>query len=126
MNEKLVVNRNAKQAVQSASFNAQENREPGLSRTRLTYPVWQEKTCANRRRSRKQKKALTTIEKPRNQKFEKASEEGSDSYGTPYSNSDSPTSEKRRVKQNNGKITKIEEKLLKTKYSDKGPVLIGL
>ena len=31
-----------------------------------------------------------------------------------------------RVKQNNGKITKSEEKLLKTEYSDKSPVLIGL
>ena len=32
---------------------------------------------------------------------------------------------RRRRKQNNGKITKIEEKLLKTKYSDKGPALFG-
>ena len=32
---------------------------------------------------------------------------------------------RRRRKQNNGKITKIEEKMLKTKYSDKGPALFG-
>ena len=32
---------------------------------------------------------------------------------------------RRRRKQNNGKITKIEEKMLKTKYSDKVPALFG-
>ena len=69
LNEKLVVNRNAKQAVQSASFNSQENREPGLSRKRLTYSACQEKTSANLRRSRKQKrKRLNDDRKPRNQK----------------------------------------------------------
>ena len=32
---------------------------------------------------------------------------------------------RQRRKQSNGKITKIEEKLLKTKYSEKGPALFG-
>ena len=32
---------------------------------------------------------------------------------------------RQRRKQNNGKVTKIEEKLLKTKSSDKGPALFG-
>ena len=43
LNENLVINRNAKHAVQSASFNAQEKREPGPSRTHSTSPTWQEK-----------------------------------------------------------------------------------
>ena len=32
---------------------------------------------------------------------------------------------RRKGKQNNGKINKIEEKMLKTKYSDKGAALFG-
>ena len=53
LNENLVINRNAKHAVQSASFNAQEKREPGPSRTRSTSPTWQEKSSANLKRSNK-------------------------------------------------------------------------
>ena len=66
MNEKLVINRNANHAVQSASFNAQEKREPGPSRTRPTSPARQERSSANLKRSKKHKKekALATIEKP--------------------------------------------------------------
>ena len=82
LNENLVINQNAKHAVQSASINAQEKRELGLSRTRSTSPTWQEKSSANLKRSKK---------------HEKESEEGSDSYGTPHNDSDSPTSEKTKA-----------------------------
>ena len=65
MNEKLLINRNVKHAVQSASLNAQEKRKPGPSRTGPTSPAWQGKSSANLKRSKKQKeKALATIEKP--------------------------------------------------------------
>ena len=98
LNENLVINRNAKHAVQSASFNAQAKREPGPSRTRSTSPTWQEKSSANLKRSKKHKrKSLSGNRKTRNQKREKESEEGSDSYGTPHNDSDSPTSEKTKA-----------------------------
>ena len=98
LNENLVINRNAKHAVQSASFNAQEKREPGPSRTRSTSPTWQEKSSANLKRSKKHKrKSLSGNRKTQNQKREKESEEGSDSYGTPHNDSDSPTSEKTKA-----------------------------
>ena len=113
LNENLVTNRNAKHAVHSASFNAQEKREPGPSRTRSTSPIWQEKSSANLKRSTKHKrKSLSGNRKIRNQK----------SFITIQI---LQCLKRRRRKQNNGKITKIEEKLLKTKYSDKVPVLFG-
>ena len=98
LNENLVINRNAKHAVQSAPINAQEKREPGLSRTRSMSPTWQEKSSANLKRSKKHKrKSLSGNRRTQNQKREKESEEGSDSYGTPHNNSDSPTSEKTKA-----------------------------
>ena len=72
LNEKLVINRNAKHAVQSASFTAQEKREPGLS-------SMYERSSANLKRSKKQKrKSLSDNRKIRNQNCEKKSGEGSD------------------------------------------------
>ena len=98
LNENLVINRNAKHAVQSAYFNAQEKLEPGPSRTHSTSPTWQEKSSANLKRSKKHKrKSLSGNRKTQNQKREKESEEGSDSYGTPHNDSDSPTSEKTKA-----------------------------
>ena len=44
------------------------------------------------------RKSLSNNSKTRNQKREIESEEGSDSYGTPYNDSDSPTSEKTKAK----------------------------
>ena len=80
MNENLVINRNAKHAVQSASFNAREKRKPGPSRTRLTSLTWQEKSSANLKRSKKHKtKSLSVNRKTQNQKRKKESEEGTDS-----------------------------------------------
>ena len=67
----------------------------------------------------------SATKKMRNQKREKESEEGSELYGTLKNDPDSPSSEKMEAKKNNGQITKIEEKLLKTKYSEKGPALFG-
>ena len=99
LNEKLVINRNAKHAFQSRSFNAQEKREPGPSRTRAISHAWQGRSSPNLKRSKKQKrKSLSDNRKTRNQKWEKESEEGSDSYGTPYNDSDSPTSETTKAK----------------------------
>ena len=99
LNEKLVINRNAKHAVQSAFFNAQEKREPGPSRTRATSPARQERSNANLQRSKKQKrKSLSDNRKTRNQKREQESEEGFDSYGMLYNDSDSLTSEKTKAK----------------------------
>ena len=72
-NEKLVINRNAKHAVQSASFTAQEKQEPGPSRTRATSPVLQGRSSSNLKRSKKQKrKSLSDNRKTRNQKREKS------------------------------------------------------
>ena len=72
LNEKLVLNRNIKHAVQSASFNAQEKREAGPARTRATSPAWQKISNANLQRKKdKKEKASATIERTRNQKREK-------------------------------------------------------
>ena len=56
LNEKLVLNRNIKHAVQSASFNAQEKREAGPARTRATSPAWQKISNANLQRKKTKKK----------------------------------------------------------------------
>ena len=126
LNENLVINRNAKHAVQSASFNAQEKREPELSRTRSTSPTWQEKSSANLKRSKKHKrKSLSGNRKTQNQKREKESEKALTHTERPITIQILQRQKRRRRKQNNGKIIKIEGKLLKNKYSDKGPALFG-
>ena len=114
LNEKLVKNQNSQHVVQSASFNPQERREPGPSRTHPASPAWQARSSANLTRSKKNKKekAIATIENPKPNR-EKESEEGSHSYGTPYSNSDSPTSGKTKTKtkqwENYQGLRKIDE-----------------
>ena len=65
------------------------------------------------------RKSLSGNRKTRNQKREKESEE------RPITIQILQRQKRRRRKQNNWKITKVEEKLLKTKYSDKGPALFG-
>ena len=90
---------NAKHPFQSLSFNTQEKRKAGLSRTRPTSPTWQEKSSANLKRSKKHKrKSLSDKRKTRNQNREKEPEQGSDPYGTPHIDSASPTSEKTKAK----------------------------
>ena len=51
LNEKLVINQNAKQAF-SQRLLTPKKREPGPSRTRPTSPTWQERSSANLNRSK--------------------------------------------------------------------------
>ena len=126
MNEKLVENRNAKHAVQSASFNAQEKQEPRPSRTSPTSPAWQERSSANQKRSKKKKKILSDIRKKTETKnVKKSQNKALTRTERPMTIQIVQLQKRRRRKQNNGKITKIEEKMLKTKYSDKVPALFG-
>ena len=52
-------------------------------------------------------------------------EEDSESYETPDKYSDSATTEKTKTKTKNDKVTLAEGKLLKTKFTSKGPALFG-
>ena len=64
LTENLIINRNDKHAVQSASINDQGKQEPGPSRTRSTSPTWQEKSSANlERRKNTNEKISAVIEK---------------------------------------------------------------
>ena len=117
---------NAKHPVQSSSFNTQEKGKAELSRTRPTSPTWQEKSSANLKRSKKHKrKSLSDKRKTRNQNREKEPEQGSDPYGTPISIQLHQRQKRRRQNRNNGIFTKIEKKMLKSKYIDKDLALFG-
>ena len=123
LNEKLVINQNAKYLVHSASFSAREKREPAqlppLGRKKLLQTL-------NKNLSENQKiKSLSDNRKTRNQKLERESEKGSVLNGLLINVSNCPTSEKTDAKQNKEKITKTEETLLKSKNTDKGPALFG-
>ena len=73
LNEILVINRNAKHAVQSASFNAQEKREPGPSITRSTSPTWQEKVVQTLREIKNtNEKVSAVLEKPETKNVKKS------------------------------------------------------
>ena len=126
LNENLVINRNAKHAVQSASFNAQEKREPGPSRTRSTLPTWQKKVVQTLREVKNtNEKVSAVIEKLETKNVKKSQKKALTHTERPITIQILQRQKRRRRKQNNGKITKTEEKLLKTKYSDKGPALFG-
>ena len=61
LTENLIINRNNKHAVQSASINDQEKQEPGPSRARSTSPTWQEKSSANLERRKNTNKENTSF-----------------------------------------------------------------
>ena len=69
----------------------------------------------------KKEKALATIEKPETKNGKKSQKKALTRTERPITIQILQRQKRRRRKQNNGKITKIEEKLLKTKYSNKGP-----
>ena len=73
----------------------------------------------------KKEKALATTEKPETKNVKKSQKKALTRTERPITIQILQRQKRRRRKQNNGKITKIEEKLLKTKYSDKGLALFG-
>ena len=124
LKENLVITRNAKHVVQSASFNAQEKREPGLSRIRSTSPTWQEKSSANLREVKnRNEKVSAVIEKSATKNVKKSQKKALAHMERPITIQILEPPKRRRQKRNNGKNTKIEESLLKTKYSNKGSAL---
>ena len=56
LNEKLVINQNANHAVHSPSFNLQEKRETGPSRTRPTSPLGSKEVVQTLEEVKKQKR----------------------------------------------------------------------
>ena len=70
-------------------------------------------------------KVSAVIEKPEIKNVKKSQKKALTHTERPITIQILQRQKRRRRKQNNGKITKIEEKLLKTKYSDKGPALFG-
>ena len=54
-------------------------------------------------------------------KRDKEEDEDSEPHGTPDNDSDSATTEKTQTKTKNDKIRAVEEKLMKTNYTNKGP-----
>ena len=76
MNEKFVINENAKDSVQSAYLNEQEKRETRPLRAHVTSPAWQESEFVSSKR-----KSFTKTENFRAQKIEeKTVRKGSDSH----------------------------------------------
>ena len=70
-------------------------------------------------------KVSAVIEKPETKNVKKSQKKALTHTERPITIQILQRQKRRRRKQINGKITKIEEKLLKTKYSDKGPALFG-
>ena len=70
-------------------------------------------------------KVSAVIEKPKTKNVKNSQKKAPTHTERPITIQILQRQKRRRRKQNNGKITKIEEKLLKTKYSDKGPALFG-
>ena len=84
-------------------------------------------------RDAKTRKTVADSERERSPQKTKREEEGAaeeeyfESYETPDNDSDSATTEKKKTKKQTkkGKITPAEEKILKTKFTSKGPALFG-
>ena len=73
----------------------------------------------------KKEKALSTLEKPETKKVKKSQKKALTRTECRITIQILQRQKRRRRKRNNGKITKIEEKFLKAKNSDKGPALFG-
>ena len=74
------------------------NENPDSQEPAQRRPLGRKKVVQTLREVKKHKrKSLSGNRKTQNQKREKESEEGSDSYGTPHNDSDSPTSEKTKA-----------------------------
>ena len=72
------------------------------------------------------KKVSAIIEKPETKNVKKSQKKALTRTKRPITIWILHRQKKRRRKRNNGKITMIEEKLLKTKYSDRGPALFDI
>ena len=73
----------------------------------------------------KKEKVSAVIEKPEAKNVKKSQQKALTCTERPITIQFLHCQKRRRRKRINGKITKIEEKFLKTKYSDKGPALFG-
>ena len=97
------------------------NKNPNLQKHAQPFPLGGKEVAQTLREVKdKKQKALALIEKP-----EAKNEKAPTHTERPITIQLLQRRKRRRRKQKNGKITKIEEKLLKTKYGDKGPALFG-
>ena len=88
-------------------------------------PLGRTEVVQTLREVKKKEKALAKIEKPETKNGKKSQKKALTPTERPITIQIHQRQKRRRRKQNNGKTTKIEEKLLRTKYSDKGPALFG-
>ena len=102
------------------------NENPDPQEPAHNRPLGRKKVVQTLREVRKtNEKVSAVIEKPENKSVKKSQKKALTHTERPITIQILQRQKRRRRKQNNGKITKIEEKLLKTKYSDKGPALFG-
>ena len=102
------------------------NENPGPQEHAQHPPLGREEVVQTLREVKnKKEKALETIEKVETKNVKKSQKKALTRTERSITIQILHCQKIRRQKQNNGKITKIEEKLLKTKYNDKGPALFG-
>ena len=102
------------------------NENPGPQEPAQHRPLGRKKVVqALREVTNTNEKVSAIIEKPETKNVKKSQKKALTNTERPITVQILQRQKKRRRKQNNGKITKIEEKLLKIKYSDKGPALFG-
>ena len=100
------------------------NENPGPQEHAQHSPLGREEVVQTLKEVKKKEKALATIEKPEFKNVKKSQKKALTRTERPIMIQILQRQKRRRRKQNNGKITKIEEKLLKTKCSDEGPIVI--
>ena len=107
-------------------LSLKKNENPGSQEHAQHPPLGREEVVQTLREVKnKIEKALSIIEKPETKNVKRSQKKALTRKECPIRIQILQRQKRRRRKQNNGKITKIEEKLLKTKYSDKGPALFG-
>ena len=136
LDERLVMNKYVKVAVQSTNTEQaqqkQRSRGSSASTALLLSTEKPSSTISSSKSSKRRTTRRTVADSERERAAQKtkreeiaSEEEDSESYDTPENISDSATTEKTKTKTKNGKITPAEEKLLKTKFTNKGPELFG-
>ena len=127
LTEESVINKYAKHAVQSKIKEQAQRRTKSPTKSPSTSGKTKTLDSSKPSSSSKQTKRLKTRKKATTERVKEREKDEDDtkSYGTPYNDSDSSTSEKTETKVKDGKPTPTEEKLLKKSYTDKGPALFG-
>ena len=126
LNEYLVINRNGNTRFSQRLLTLKRNENSDSQEPAQRRPLGRKKVLQTLREVKNtNEKVSAVIEKPKTKNVKKSQKKALTHTERPITIQILQRQKRRRRKQNNGKITKIEEKLLKTKYSDKGPALFG-